>query len=110
MRRGDVVLVGDRGAGDHASKPRPAVVLQSDLFGQTQSLVVCPLTTTPQDAALLRLPIVPGPSLPLRAPSWVMVDKVTSIRRDRVGAVIGRLSDEEAMALNRSLAVFLGFG
>ncbi len=110
MRRGDVVLVADRGAGDDTSKPRPAVVVQSDLFDGTLSLVVCPLTSVPQDAALLRLPLAPSESLGLRAPSWVMVDKLTCIRRDRVGGVIGRLSDDETMALNRSLAVFLGFG
>ena len=60
--------------------------------------------------ALLRLPLAPSERLALRAPSWIMVDKLTSIRRDRVGPGIGRISDDEAMALNRSLAVFLGFG
>lgn len=110
MRRGDIVLVADRGGGDYASKPRPAVVVQSDLFDGTLSIVVCPVTTVPQDAALLRLPVAPSESLALRAPSWVMMDKLTSIRRDRVGAVIGRISDDEAMALNRGLAVFLGIG
>ncbi|MBX6747673.1 MAG: type II toxin-antitoxin system PemK/MazF family toxin [Acetobacteraceae bacterium] len=109
MRRGDVVLVADRGGGDYAGKPRPAVVIQSDLYDQTLSVVVCPVTSVPKDAGLLRVPLLPSDSLALRAPSWVMVDKLTSIRRDRVGGVIGRISDDEAVALNRSLAVFLGF-
>ena len=110
MRRGDVILVADRGGGDYAGKPRPAVVVQSDLYGETLSIVVCPVTTVQKPAALLRVPLVPSERLALRASSWVMVDKLTSVRRDRVGAVIGRISDDEAMALNRSLAVFLGFG
>jgi mRNA interferase MazF len=109
MRRGDVVLVADRGGGDYAGKPRPAVVVQSDLYDQTLSVVVCPLTSVRKDAGLLRVPLSPSDRLALRAPSWVMVDKLTSIRRDRVGGVIGRISDDEALALNRSLAVFLGF-
>ena len=110
MRRGDVVVVADRGGGDYAAKPRPAVVVQSDLYDQTLSIVVCPITTVHHQAALLRLPLAPSERLALRAPSWIMVDKLTSIRRDRVGPGIGRISDDEAMALNRSLAVFLGFG
>lgn len=110
MRRGDVVLIAGRGAGDYAGKPRPAVIVQSDLFDGTDSLVVCPLTTQQRDAQLLRVPLVPSQTLELRQPSWVMVDKLTAVRRDRVREVLGRPSDEELLALNRSLAVFLGFG
>jgi mRNA interferase MazF len=109
MRRGDVVLVADRGGGDYAGKPRPAVVIQSDLYDQTLSVAVCPVTSVPKEAGLLRVALSPSERLALRAPSWVMVDKLTSIRRDRVGGAIGRISDDEAVALNRSLAVFLGF-
>ena len=109
MRRGDVVLVADRGGGDYAGKPRPAVVIQSDLYDQTASVVVCPVTSVAKEAGLLRVALSPSERLALRTPSWVMVDKLTSIRRDRVGGAIGRISDDEAVALNRSLAVFLGF-
>jgi len=108
MRRGDVVLVTDRG-GDYAGKPRPAVVVQPDLYDRTLSVVVCPLTSVPKDAGLLRVPLSPSDRLALLVPSWVTVDKLTSSRRDRVGGAIGRISDDEAVALNRSLAVFLGF-
>ena len=110
MRRGDLVIVADRGGGDHASKPRPAVMVQSDLYDQTPSVVACAVTTTAHDAALSRLPLAPSARLPLRVPSWIMVDKLTSVRRERIGQTIGRISDDEAVALNRSLAVFLGFG
>jgi mRNA interferase MazF len=110
MRRGDVVVVADRGGGDYAGKPRPAVIIQSDLYDQTHSVVICPTTTVRHDAELLRVPLAPSARLALRSPSWVMVDKLTSIRRERAGEVIGRISDDEAVALNRSLAVFLGFG
>ena len=110
MRRGDVVLIADRSAGDYAGKPRPAVIVQSDLFDGTDSLVVCPLTTQQRDAQLLRIPVLPSPELRLQQQSWVMVDKLTAVRRDRVGDLVGRPTDEELLALNRSLAVFLGFG
>jgi mRNA interferase MazF len=109
MRRGDVVVIADRAGGDYVGKPRPAIIVQSDVFDGTESLVVCPLTTRQRDAQLLRVPLVPGSHLQLQETSWIMVDKLTSVRRDRVREVLGRPSDEEMLALTRSLAVFLGF-
>lgn len=110
MRRGDVVVV-DRAGGDYAGKPRPAVVVQADAFSGTRSLVVCPLTTQEREAPLLRVPIAPSAALPLAAPCWAMIDKITSIRRDRAREpAVGRVSDDELVAINRGLAVFLGLG
>ncbi len=52
MRRGDVVLVAV--PGDYG-KPRPAVVIQTDLANETHaSFVVCPMTSYIQDAPLFR--------------------------------------------------------
>jgi mRNA interferase MazF len=110
MKRGDVVVVADQSGGDYAGKPRPAVVIQSDLFDGTESIVVCPLTTRPRDAGLLRVAVMPAEALRLAVPSWVMVDKLTTIRRDRARTSIGHLAREEMLALERSLAVFLGLG
>ncbi len=109
MRRGDIVLVADRASGDYASKPRPAVVVQSEMFHDTGSIVVCLLTTQTTGAPLLRVPVEVTERSGLDRPSRIAVEKLTAVRRDRVGAVIGRISDDEAVALNRSLAVFLGF-
>jgi mRNA interferase MazF len=109
MRRGDIAIVADRAGGDYAGKPRPAIIVQADVFDGTESVVVCPLTTRARDAQLLRVQVKPSTTLNLAQPSWIMVDKLTSMRRDRVTQVIGRPSDEELLALNRSLAVFLGF-
>ena len=110
MRRGDVVLIADRSAGDYGGKPRPAVVVQSDLFAGTNSLVICPLTTQRRDAPLLRVAVRPSATLRLAVPSWVMVEKVTSVRRERAREILGRLSASEMVALGQSLAVLLGFG
>ena len=109
MRRGDIVLVADRSGGDYGSKPRPAVVVQSELFADTGSVAVCLITTQQTGAPLLRIPLAPGPESGLRAPSQIAIEKLMTVRRDRVGTRIGRVSDEELLALNRSLAVFLGF-
>lgn len=109
MRRGDIVVIADRSGGDYGGKPRPAIIIQADVFDGTESVVVCPITSRVRDAQLLRVLVMPSAALNLTQPSWVMVDKVTSVRRDRVAQVVGRPSDEELLALNRSLAVFLGF-
>ena len=110
MRRGDVVVIADRTAGDYGGKPRPAVVVQSELFEETGSVVVCLLTTQQTGAPLLRIPVAAGAQSGLTSPSSIAVEKITAVRRERVGQVIGRLADDELLALNRSLAVFLGFG
>ena len=110
MRRGDVVVIADRGAGDYGGKPRPAVVVQSELFEDTGSVVVCLLTTQQTGAPLLRIAVEPDAVSGLASPSYIAIEKITTIRRDRVGQVLGRLTDDELVALTRSLAVFLGFG
>jgi mRNA interferase MazF len=83
MRRGDVVVIADRAGGDYADKPRPAVMVPADAFDRSRSLMVRLLTTREREAPLLRVPISPSTTLPLAAPCWVMIDKITSIRRDR---------------------------
>lgn len=107
MRRGEVVVIADR-SGDFTGKPRPAVIIQSDLFDGGQTIIVCPLTSRRDDAQIIRLPVEPSPKLRLAATSWMMVDKISSVRRDRVGQSVGVLASSELTALNRSLAVFLG--
>lgn len=107
--RGDVVTIADR-TGDYTGKPRPAVILQSDDFPSTGSVVVCLLTTREEDAPLLRLPLEPSPSLPLQTTSWIMVDKVTSVIRGRIGSRIGRVSAQDMARLERAIVVFLGIG
>ncbi len=106
MRRGDVVVVS--APGDYG-KPRPAVIVQSDLFNETHaSVLVCLLTSDLQDAPLFRIGVEPTAESGLDAPSQIMVDKIAALRRERIGKQIGRLDDETLIRLNRSLAVFLG--
>ena len=107
MARGDLVTVampGDFG------KPRPALVLQSDLFDQTGTVTVLLVSSTLVDAPLIRVTVEPSPNNGLRARSQVMVDKAMSVRRDRIGTTIGRLDAETMLSVTRGLAVFLGIG
>ena len=109
MQRGDVVAVADR-AGDYTGKPRPAVIVQSDVFGALDSVTICPLTSVASEAPVIRLPIDPSPGLSLERVSWIAVDKVTTVWRSRIGATFGRLAPAEMQRLNGALAVFLGIG
>lgn len=105
MRRGDLVTVampGDFG------KPRPALVIQSDRFDQTGTITVLLVSGTLVDAPLIRPAVRPTQANGLRKPSQIMVDKIMSVKRDKVGAPLGRLDDETMLAVTRSLAIFLG--
>jgi mRNA interferase MazF len=106
VRRGDVVTValpGDYG------KPRPAVVVQADPFNETHaSVTVAPLTSTLVNAPLFRLAVEPSRGNGLRTLSQVMVDKLTTVRRERIGTAIGGLEPELLTRVNRALALWLG--
>ena len=106
MRRGDLVTVAIQGT---YGKPRPALVIQSDLFAEHPSVTILPVTNELRDTPLFRIPVAPSPENGLRKPSQVMVDKPQSVPREKVGAVIGHLDDETRLVVDRALAVFLGF-
>lgn len=108
MRRGEIWTVA--GGRDYAGKPRPAVILQDDRFDATDSVTICAFTSDSTDAPLLRLPIVPDEQNGLREPSQLMVDKLTTVRRAKMGRCVGALGDEDMTRLNRAVAVFLGLG
>jgi mRNA interferase MazF len=106
MRRGDVVTVA--AAGDYG-KPRPAVVVQTDaLPTEHASVVVCQMTSELNDAPEFRVTLEPTTRNGLRARSQVMADKPTTIRRERVGRIVGRLDDEDLARLNVALAFVMG--
>lgn len=95
------------GAG-YPGKPRPAIIVQDDRFDATESVTVCVFTTDETEAPLLRLPIAPSASNGLHTASRVMVDKITTVSKKRLGKRIGRLEDNEVIRLNRAILVFLG--
>jgi mRNA interferase MazF len=105
VRRGDFVTVALQG---DFGKPRPALVVQADHFGKLTTITVLPVTSTLVDAPLLRLAVEPDAENKLARPSQVMIDKLVTLRRERVGEPFGRASDELMLSVNRSLAVFLG--
>jgi mRNA interferase MazF len=106
IRRGEIWTVA--GGKEYAGKSRPVVILQDDRFDRTDSITVCAFTIDPTDAPLFRLPVEPGESNGLRAACRIMVDKITTVSKSKVGTRIGRLADEDMVRLNRAVLVFLG--
>ena len=107
MRRGDIVTVA---GGVHASKPRPALVVQDDRFDATDSVTVCLFTTNEVDAPLLRVAVAADEVNGLGHDSYLMIDKITTVRRSNARTVLGRLEATTLVEVERRLLVFLGFG
>ena len=106
MTRGDLVLCalpGDYG------KPRPALVVQSDLFNPTHSSIsICPLTSDLKDARVIRLSVQPTTANGLEKESQIMIDKVASAKRERIGRRIGSITMEELSRVDRALKIWFG--
>jgi mRNA interferase MazF len=105
VKRGEVWTVS---GGVYASKPRPAVILQSDQFSETPSMTLVPCTTDPTEAPLFRLALTPDAENGLRSACCLMVDKITTVPKANLGERIGRLNDDDLTRLARAAVVFLG--
>jgi len=106
MKRGEIWTVS--GGKDYAGKPRPVAIVQDDNFDGTDSVTVCAFTSDPTEAPLFRLPVAPNARNGLRAVSRLMVDKITTVPKSKVGAHVGRLDDADLVRLNQAILVFLG--
>jgi mRNA interferase MazF len=106
MKRGEIWTVS--GGKDCAGKPRPAVIIQDDAFDGTDSITICAFTTDETEAPLFRLPVAPNERNGLRAACRLMVDKITTVPKSKVGMRIGRLDDHDMVRLNQAAIVFLG--
>ena len=106
MKRGDIVTVALPGA---YGKPRPALVIQSDLFDEHPSVTILPVTSELRDTPLFRIIVKSTAENGLLKTSQVMVDKTQSVPRDKIAKILGRLDDATMVSVNRALALFLGF-
>lgn len=97
-----VAMQGDFG------KPRPALVIQSDLFSENATVTVLPVTSTLVASPLLRIAVEPNSETGLQKPSQVMIDKAITVKRDKVGKPFGRIDADLMVEVERCLAVFLG--
>jgi len=105
MRRGSVVTVAVQG---DFGKARPALVVQSDLFADHTSVSVLLMSSDIVAAPLIRLDVEPSDQNGLRALSQIAIDKLFTVRREKIGGVIGQIEDETMIAVNRAMVVFYG--
>jgi mRNA interferase MazF len=106
VRRGDLVTIAMQG---DFGNPRPALVIQSDVFNATHATVtILPITSELIDAVIFRLTIEPSEANGLRKTSQIMVDKTMTVMVEKVGSAFGRLDDSCMVSVNRALAVFVG--
>jgi len=107
VKRGAIVVVAARGA--YTGKPRPALVVQSDLFNPTHaSITICPITSECVDAPLFRLTLPPGSRTGLKSVSQVMIDKIVSVPRGAISEEIGECDTRELESVEDGLRRWLG--
>lgn len=106
MKRGDIYAIAGRG--DFASKPRPGLIVQSDIFNPYHaSVTACPISTTLTEERLFRIRIASDEDTGLREDSEVEIDKVQALRRDRIGRHIGQASEQVMAAVDEALRRWL---
>jgi mRNA interferase MazF len=106
LKRGEIwTAVGE---GEYAGKPRPVVIIQHEHFAALDSITICGFTRDPADAPLFRVLVEPSPINGLESPSRIMVDKILTVRKSKLGYRIGRLDDKDGRRLDRAIATFLG--
>lgn len=86
------------------------MIVQSDRFLSGETIAVLPITSDRGGMAYLRMPLFASPDLPLTKQSYVVIERINAVRRQRIGKIIGRLSDVEMQTLEGRLTVFLGLG
>lgn len=106
MKRGDVVTIALQG---DFGKPRPALVIQADSFNETHSTITVLLISSELvDAPLFRIGVESDHENGLNKPCQIQVDKTMTVKREKIGTVIGRLDDAAMLRVNRALAVWIG--
>jgi mRNA interferase MazF len=106
MSRGDIVTIAARGP--YSGKPRPALIVQADVFNDTHARVtVCPITSHLIKAPSFRVSLAADARTGLRSPSQVMVDKVLSVPRTAIGQRVGRCDRDELARVTEALRLWL---
>lgn len=93
---------------DYGGKPRPVVIIQHAHFSFLDSVTFCGFTRDPTDLPLFRVAVEPTELNGLEFPSRIMVDKILTVPKSKLGYRIGRLGEPDIARLNQALAVFLG--
>ena len=106
MNRGDIFTV--TGKGDFSSKPRPAVIIQADLFNEYHpSLTVCPISATLTENRLYRISLFPTATNGLKFEGEIEIDKIQAIWLPRVGKHLGAVAESDMYQVDEALRRWL---
>jgi mRNA interferase MazF len=106
LKRGEILTVA--GGKDYAAKPRPAVIVQNDRFDATGSITICALTSDKSEAPLFRIVIQPSDQNKITTTSRLMVDKITTIPKSKLGSRISHLDAADMARVNQAMLIILG--
>lgn len=106
MKRGEIWTIA--GGPGFAGKPRPALIVQDDAYQNTETVTVCPITSIEVQTFMLRQTLKPDAGNGLRQSSHVMIDKMTTLPRGRLGRRIGTLANQDMARIDQVLLAFLG--
>ena len=106
-RRGELWTVA--GSDRITSKPRPALIITSDLFAAYDHVTVVLLTSDATDSPA-RVTVPANDATGLAVPSHVMCDKLHTIRRSSLGQRIGHVSPAVMVDVERAILVYLDIG
>lgn len=76
------------------------MIVQDDSFDATDSITICPFTTDSTEAPLFRLVVEPNERNGLRSHCRLLVDRITTVPKTKMGARVGHLNDEDMVRLN----------
>ena len=107
MKRGEIWT--QSGGSGYAGKPRPALIVQSDLLEGTDSVITCLFTAHGSRAIPSRLAFDASAANGLHEPSDLMADKIMAVSRNKLGRRMGALTDEDMALVEQALLLVLGF-
>ena len=105
LKRGDVVTIAG-GEGDYGNKPRPAIIIQSDIFNELESVSVLPLTSHIENAPVFRIVIEPTKNNGISKLSQAMVDKIMPVRKERISETIGKIDRKIMIKIESAMVIF----
>jgi mRNA interferase MazF len=109
VKRGEIWT--QSGGPGYAGKPRPALIVQSDLLEGTDSVITCLFTSQePDDGDEIpsRVPIEPTATNGLLKASSLMADKVMAVPRSKLGQRVGILTADDLDRVEYALVIALG--
>lgn len=94
-------------ASGYASKPRPAVIVQSDEVEGFDSTIVCLFTTDDSISAPTRVKATPTEENGLSQTCWIMAEKPIAIKKSTLGMKTGTLEPNTLAKLESALRAVL---